>query len=94
MFAERLDEIMKISDVSNTMLGRALAISGSHIGRLRNGARALPKAHDFLTPLCDYLAQHITKDYQLTALRDLTGMDNTAAASAQDISHFFRGLAA
>lgn len=70
------------------MLGRALAISGSNIGRLRNGARALPKAHDFLTPLCDYLAQHITKDYQLTALRDLTGMDNTAAASAQGIAHF------
>ncbi len=88
MFAERLDEVMKVSGVSNTMLGRALAISGSHIGRLRSGARALPREHGFVTPMCDYLAQHITKDHQLIALRELTGMDGASAASAQSMARF------
>ena len=83
MFAKRLDEIMNIAGVSNSTTGRATAISGAHIGRLRNGTRPLPKEHDFLTPLCEYLARHITKDYQLTALVNLTGMNEDSAGDSQ-----------
>lgn len=75
MFAAKFNAIMNIAGVTNSMAGRSVAISGSHIGRLRHGVRALPKNHDFLLPLCYYISQHITEDYQLTALKELTGLD-------------------
>ena len=88
MFAERLDAVMKIADVSNSQIGRQLNISGAHIGRLRSGVRSLPKDRAFLTPMCNYLVQRITKDYQRTALRDLTGMNSETLASAQSMVLF------
>ena len=45
MFAERFDALMNIAEVSNSLLGRAVNMNGSHIGRLRTGARPLPKKH-------------------------------------------------
>lgn len=81
MFAERFDALMSISGVSNSLLGRAVNMNGSHIGRLRSGARKLPKKHDYLTPMCCYLAEHIVKDYQIIALQKLTGIGSAAFSS-------------
>lgn len=83
MFAERFDTLMNIAEVSNSLLGRNININSSHIGRLRSGARPLPKKHEYLTPMCLYLARHIKKDYQMNALQKLTGI-GTVALSAPD----------
>lgn len=88
MFAERFDSLMSIAELSNTNLGRAINMNSSHVGRLRSGARALPKKHDFLAPLCLYLAKHLKKDYQLNALQKLTGIPGSVLSSPESIGHF------
>ena len=57
MFAERFDALLNIAEVSNSLLGRAVNMNGSHIGRLRTGARPLPKKHEYLAPMCLYTEQ-------------------------------------
>lgn len=69
MFAERFDALMNIAEVSNSLLGRDINMNSSHIGRLRSGARPLPKKHEYIMPICLYLANHIKKDYQVTPCR-------------------------
>ena len=83
MFAERFDALMNIAEVSNSLLGRAVNVNGSHIGRLRTGARPLPKKHEYLAPMCLYLAEHIRKEYQRNALQKLTGNGDAALGSAE-----------
>ncbi len=88
MFAERFDTIMNIAEVSNAELGRAVDMNGSHISRFRTGARALPKKHGFLTPMCQYLASRIRKEYQFNALQKLTGIGPAALATAKNTASY------
>lgn len=83
MFAERFDALMNIAEVSNSLLGRDINMNSSHIGRLRSGARPLPKKHEYLSDICRYLTKHIKKEYQLNALQKLTGISSTALASTE-----------
>ena len=83
MFAERFDALMNIAEVSNSLLGRDVNMNPSHIGRLRSGARPLPKKHEYLAAMCRYLAGHIKKEYQINALQKLTGIGNTTFASPE-----------
>lgn len=83
MFAERFDALMNIAEVSNSRLGREINMDSSHVGRLRSGARPLPKKHDFLPPACRYLAEHIKKEYQINALLKLTGIGNAELSSME-----------
>lgn len=86
MFAERFDALMSIAGISNTMLGRAVHINSSHIGRLRTGVRPLSKNHEYLAPMCRYLAEHLKKDYQLNALQKLTGIGTAALDSVENMA--------
>lgn len=88
MFSRRFDALMNIAEVSNSLLGRDVNINPSHIGRLRSGARPLPKKHDFLPAICRYLASHIKKDYQFTALQKLTGITEENLTSAEKIAAY------
>ena len=88
MFAEKFDALMNISEVSNSLLGRNVNMNSSHIGRLRSGARALPKKHDYLTNICRYLAKHIEKYYQIIALQKLTGIGKAALSSPEAMTSY------
>jgi hypothetical protein len=74
---------MSIAEVPNSLLGREINMNSSHIGRLRSGARPLPKKHEFLTTMCRYFAGHITREYQITTLQKLTGIGNAALISKE-----------
>lgn len=84
MFAERFDTLMNIAEVSNSMLAKSVHMNDSHISRLRTGARALPKKHDYLNPMCFYLAKHFKKEYQIEALQKLTGIASTTLKSPKN----------
>lgn len=88
MFAERFDALMNIAELSNSQLGRAVSMNGSHIGRLRSGTRPLPKKHDYLAPMCRYLTGHLTKHYQLDALRKLTGIGEDTLANTEHMARY------
>ena len=86
MFAERFDALMNIAEVSNSLLGRDINMNPSHIGRLRSGARPLPKRHEYLTDMCRYLTKHIKKEYQINALQKLTSINSAALVSPESTS--------
>lgn len=86
MFAERFDTLMNIAEVSNSQLGRKINLNPSYIGRLRSGARPLPKKHEYLAPICQYLARQIKKDYQINALQKLMGIDSGFFSAEESIS--------
>ncbi len=55
MFAERLDSVMNLLDLSNIRLARAVNIDPSQISRLRTGVR-FPKANHALSDeICEFL---------------------------------------
>ncbi|WP_130838172.1 hypothetical protein [Lachnoclostridium sp. Marseille-P6806] len=84
MFAERFDSLMNIAEVSNSLLANAIHMNSSHIGRLRSGARPLPKKHEYLGAMCLFLARHFRKEYQINALQKLTGIGNGALLSPEN----------
>ena len=88
MFAERFDALINIAEISNSLLGRDVGMNPSHIGRLRSGARPLPKKHDYLSAMCRCLAGHIKKEYQLNALQKLTGIGSAALASPESVVQY------
>lgn len=75
MFSERFDTLMKIAEVSNSLLSRYTHMDNSYISRLRSGKRPLPRNHDYLTSICAFLAGRIKQDYQFNALRQLIDID-------------------
>ena len=70
MFVERFDGLMNIAELSNSQLGREISMDPSRIGRLRSGARPLPKHHEFLPGMCAYLAAHLPCNRQTTPRMD------------------------
>ncbi|MDD4565545.1 MAG: hypothetical protein PHE79_08770 [Eubacteriales bacterium] len=65
MFCDKLDFIMRLTNTSNSAMGAAISLDPSHISRLRNGGRRLPKNPGFLAPMSEYLASRITTAHQL-----------------------------
>ena len=59
MFVERFDALTNIAELSNSQPGRGISMNPSYIGRLRSGARSLPKRHEFLPGMCAYLTAHL-----------------------------------
>ena len=68
MFAERLSQIMELTHTRASELARAANLNASHVSRLKNGSRPLPKRPDFLPAMSSYLARRIHADYQRDTL--------------------------
>ena len=64
MLAGKLDYLMKLTDTSNSALGRELGFDPSYISRIRSGKRGLPRDRFFLEPAAAYFA-HAIRDYPL-----------------------------
>ncbi len=69
MFSERLNQVMELTHTKASELARAANLNASHVSRLKNGSRALPKKPDFLPAMSIYLARRVHSDYQRDALR-------------------------
>ena len=68
--ADKIDFLMKLTNTSNTALGRALNFDASYISRIRGGKRGLPSAHPFTKPAAAYFAARVTETYQRTAIAE------------------------
>jgi hypothetical protein len=62
MFAGKLDFLMKLTDTSNSALGRALGFDPSYISRMRSGKRGLPRDRFFLEPAAAYFAHELQEN--------------------------------
>ena len=56
MIAGKLDLLLKLTDTSNSALGRALGFDASYISRIRSGKRGLPRDRFLLEPAAAYFA--------------------------------------
>ena len=56
MLSGKLDFLMKLTDTSNSALGRALGFDASYISRIRSGKRGLPRDRFFLEPAAAFFA--------------------------------------
>ena len=64
LVAEKLDFIMKVTNVSNSTLGKYLSFDPSYISRIRTGKRGLPKHQPFIEPVADFFSRNINEEYQ------------------------------
>ena len=74
MFAEKLNFLMDITKSRNSVLANAVSLDASHVSRLRNGGRRLPKNQAFLRPMSEFFARGIKADYQKKVLREALGI--------------------
>ncbi len=92
MFHEKLTILIKISGTSNTMIARYVNLDTSYISRLKNGKRNLPKNHDFLKPMIEYLFKKIKNENQLTALHSAIGIDTIDFSDEEYIEIIYKWL--
>ncbi|WP_455542788.1 hypothetical protein [Intestinibacter sp.] len=71
MFSEKLNFLILITKTKNSELARAASIDASHISRLRNGNRKLPKNQTYVLPMAQYFARHITDSFQRRIVGDI-----------------------
>lgn len=69
-FAEKLDFLMSIAKISNSMLAHNVNLDASYISRLRNGKRHMPKDNNIIQDMAAFLTRQFKKDYQKKALLD------------------------
>lgn len=70
--SQKLDFLMRLTDVQNSALGKAVSFDASYISRIRKGSRNLPTHKSFIGPASAFLARHITEAYQKDAMAKLT----------------------
>lgn len=69
MLSEKLDFLMKITNISNSTLGKYLSFDPSYISRIRSGKRGLPKHQPFIEPVADFFSRNLKEDYQKTLIK-------------------------
>lgn len=72
-FHDKLDFLMKLTNVSNSALARHTLLDASYISRLRRGARKPAQQENYLLAMAGYFAAHCEATYQLEALEKAMG---------------------
>ena len=80
-FSEKLDAIMKFSDMSNIKLARLVNIDTSYVSRFRNGIRSPKSNPELLDRICNALFEHVASKEMLPELSELI---NIPASSLYD----------
>lgn len=67
-FSERLDLLMNLCGISNSVLARHMRLDPSYISRLRHGTRSLPPDSEYLPKLTCFLLRQCSGERQRRAL--------------------------
>ena len=70
---EKIDLLMKITDITNAAMGKILSFDASYISRIRKGKRAFPKDEELVKVLSEFFAQNISTAYQKKVLKNFMG---------------------
>lgn len=78
-FKDKLDFLMKLTNTSNSLLARHIAMDPSFISRLRSGTRKPSRNEDYLESISKFLAKRCTEDYQKEGLINTLGLGSRVA---------------
>ncbi|MEN3008372.1 hypothetical protein [Pseudothermotoga sp.] len=73
-FARRLNLLMNLLEISNSVLAKALSVDPSLISRWRTGARTPSKDSPYLDRIAHYVSHHAKLDFQKNAICSLIGV--------------------
>lgn len=73
MFAEKLNVVMEVLDISNTQLANNIYLDRSYVSKLRRGQRKLPVQPDFVKKICEYFIVVATEKGRLELIGELIG---------------------
>lgn len=71
---QRLDFLMRLTNTSNTELGKITVFTPSYISRIRSGSRPLPANGDFLRRSCKHFILKISDSEQKLRLCQAMGI--------------------
>jgi len=74
-FNQKLDLLMKVQNVTNSRLARALSVDPSLVSRWRTGDRKPSKKNNYIKEISIYFVSHAKMDYQKAALYEIMGLD-------------------
>lgn len=87
-FAEKLNDLMRLENVTNARLARALRVDASLISRWRSGTRVPAGDTEYIGLLASFFAAGATQEYQRAEIRKLSGSE--AASLEQAVADWFR----
>jgi hypothetical protein len=68
---KKLDYLMNLTSTRNNVLAKALNFDSSHISRIRNGERGLPRQKSFIAPAAEFFARRIREPFQIKGAEDM-----------------------
>ena len=71
-FKDKLNFLMKITDVNGLELANYSGVTKSAISLYRSGKRKMPKSNEILQSFADYFSRKITSEYQKQALAEFS----------------------
>ncbi|MCR4644724.1 MAG: hypothetical protein K5695_04860 [Oscillospiraceae bacterium] len=72
-FGERLDAVMRLTELSNVRFGKMISLDASYISRFRNGVRSPRSNPDTVSAICRVLFERICQQGRLEGLERLMG---------------------
>jgi transcriptional regulator with XRE-family HTH domain len=75
LFYQKLDLLMKVQNVTNSSLARALSVDPSLVSRWRTGDRKPNQKNNYIKNISIYFSSHAKMDYQKAALYEIMGLD-------------------
>ena len=72
-FGERLDAVMRLTELSNVRFGKMISLDASYISRFRNGVRSPRSNPDTVSAICRILFERLCQQERLDGLERLMG---------------------
>lgn len=85
MFSDRLDFLLRLTNVSSSALARAISYDQSYISKLRSGKRKLPRNREFFDLAVPYLAKNLNTEQQRRMFSEVILDGNPAPEKRQQV---------
>ena len=72
-FCNKMDFLMKLTQIKNKELAAEMSVDRSLISLLRTGRRGIPQNKQHIRRMAESFAKRITADYQRQAFAEITG---------------------
>ena len=76
--SQKLDWLMKLTDISNRTLAQKINLDASYLSKLRHGSRKLSMSREYISELCAVILKHGISQGQKKAICDKISITSNA----------------